>query len=79
MMQERIRPQVNITLHPDILAFIDKEAAHLGMTRSRLIENCLGMVVDDLKILKKMGLLEVVKLIQGFQEQVKKEVFHATR
>lgn len=79
VVKERFRPQVNITLHPDVLAFVDKEAAHLGMTRSRLIENCLMMAVDDLKILKRMGLLDAVKIIQGFQGRIKKELFCAAR
>jgi hypothetical protein len=71
-MRHRVRPQIAITLDEDVLEFIDREAGHLGMTRSRLIENCLMMAVDDLKVLKKLGLLEAVKIIQGFQDRIKK-------
>jgi hypothetical protein len=74
-MKKRLRTQIAITLNSDVLDFIDKESINLGMNRSRLIENCLMMAVDDLKVLKKMGLLEAVKVIQGFQERVKREVF----
>lgn len=75
----RNRPQIAITLDKGVLEYIDKQAGDLGMTRSRLIENCLMMAVDDLKILKKMGLLEAVKIIQGFQERIHQEIFSATR
>ena len=74
-MKKRPRTQIAITLNSDVLDFINKESINLGMNRSRLIENCLMMAVDDLKVLKKMGLLEAVKVIQGFQERVKREVF----
>lgn len=78
-MAERIRPNVNITINADLLRYIDETAEKLGMTRSRLIENCLSMAVDDLKLLKKLGMLDAVRVIQGFQAKVKREIFQATR
>lgn len=72
---QRVRPQIAITLNQEVLEFIDQEAKNLGMTRSRLIENCLLMAVDDLKVLKSLGLIEAVKLIRGFQKKVRREVF----
>jgi hypothetical protein len=79
MTDKRIRPLVTITLDSDVLDFLTREAKALGMSRSKLIENCLLIAVDDLKLVKKLGVLEVVKLVQKIQYRMKKEVFHATR
>jgi len=78
-MTDRIRPQIAITIDGDLLKYIDETAGKLGLTRSRLIENCLAMAVDDLKLLKKLGMLDAVRVIQGFQAKVRKEIFQATR
>jgi metal-responsive CopG/Arc/MetJ family transcriptional regulator len=78
-MISRIRPQIAITIDADLLKYIDEQAAKLGMNRSRLIENCLSMAVDDFKLLKKLGLIDAVRLIDGFQAKVKREIFQATR
>ena len=78
-MTERIRPQIAITINADLLKYIDETAGKLGLTRSRLIENCLSMAVDDLKLLKKLGLIDAVRVIEGFQAKVRKELFQTTR
>ena len=78
-MKKRPRTQIAITLNSDVLDFIDKESINLGINRSRLIENCLLLAVDDLKVLKKLGLIEAVKVIQGYQEKVKHQLKLAQR
>jgi metal-responsive CopG/Arc/MetJ family transcriptional regulator len=78
-MTERNRPQIAITIDGDLLKYVDETAKKLGMTRSKLIENCLAVAVDDLKLLKKLGLIDAVRVIQSFQAKVKQELFAATR
>jgi metal-responsive CopG/Arc/MetJ family transcriptional regulator len=78
-MKNRIRPLVTITIDADVLKFYDKLSDELHMSRSKLIENCLAMAVKDLKILKKMGFVEVVKLIDGFQNKFKYDISWCSR
>jgi len=70
-MKNRNRPLVSITIDADVLKFYDKLSDELKMSRSKLMENSLSLAVKDLKVLKKMGFLEVVKLIDGFQNKFK--------
>lgn len=77
--QTRNRSMIAITLDPSVLAYIDKTAKDLGLTRSRMIENVMVLAVDDLKMLKKLGMIDALRLIRGFQNKVKKERRVATR
>jgi len=70
-MKNRNRPLVSITIDADVLKFYDKLSDELKMSRSKLMENSLALAVKDLKVLKKMGFIEVVKLIDGFQNKFK--------
>jgi len=70
-MKNRKRPLVSITMDADVLKFYDKLSDELKMSRSKLMENSLALAVKDLKVLKKMGFVEVVKLIDGFQNKFK--------
>ena len=70
-MKNRIRPLVTISIDADVLKFYDKLSDELRMSRSKLMENSLALAVKDLKVLKKMGFIEVVKLIDGFQNKFK--------
>lgn len=71
---ENRRVQVSVTLNNNLIEWFDFQAKKLGMTRSRLIENCLGMAVDDLKLLNRLGMIEAVKVIQGFQVKVRRNL-----
>ena len=70
-MKNRNRPLVTISIDADVLKYYDKLSDELKMSRSKLMENSLALAVKDLKVLKKMGFIEVVKLIDGFQNKFK--------
>lgn len=78
-MEGRTRPNINITLDADLLKFIDETAGKLGMTRSRFIENILTVGVDDVKLLKSMGLIGAYRAFKEFQANVKHAMTEATR
>jgi hypothetical protein len=64
-MKRGYRPHATISIDPDVLASAGKKSRALGISQSRLIENCLIMALDDPVLIKKLGLLEVVKLLKG--------------
>ena len=78
-MKNRKRPLVSITMDADVLKFYDKLSDELKMSRSKLMENSLALAVKDLKVLKKMGFVEVVKLIDGFQNKFKSNLDWCSR
>ena len=71
---ENRRVQVSVTLNGDLIDYFDEQAKKIGITRSRLFENCLAMAVDDLKLLRRLGMLDAVKVIQGFQAKVRRDL-----
>ena len=73
--RKRVRPMVAITIDPDVLEFLTKEAERLKMSRSRLIENCLMLSVNDYKILKKVGLIDAAGVLKSFQAKLNSEIF----
>lgn len=78
-MQDRNRSQIAITIDADLLKLVDDTAKKLGITRSKLIENILSIGVDDVKLLKRMGLIGAYNVFKGFQANVKKAMTEATR
>jgi len=78
-MKNRNRPLVTISIDADVLKYYDKLSDELKMSRSKLMENSLAMAVKDLKVLKKMGFVEVVKLIDGFQNKFRYNIDWCSR
>jgi len=76
--EQQPRAQVSITMDTSILEYLDKQAEKLLIPRSRLIENCVLMAVDDIKLLERLGLLDVAKIIRKVQERLKEELKEIT-
>lgn len=73
-MQERIRPQISITVNQGILDEVDRLSEKIGISRSQLINNILTMGVGDVKILEKVGLIDLAAIIRKFQGRVSREL-----
>ena len=73
-MQERIRPQISITVNAEILEEADRLAEKIGIGRSQLINNVLAVGLGDVKLLEKVGLIDLAKAMRTFQVQVRKEL-----
>lgn len=68
------KDQISITLDKAILEYLDKQAVRLHIPRSRLIENCILLAVDDMKLLEKLGLIDAAMIIRKVQDRLKKEL-----
>lgn len=67
---KEVRIKVAITIDRDILEKVDILAQALNLNRSRMVENLLGMALDDTDALKSMGLLELAKIVQRVKTTV---------
>ena len=73
-MSERLTPQIAITINADTLKEIDNLSEKLGINRSRLISNIVEMGVCDVKLLERVGLIDLAKSVREFQRLLKKEL-----
>lgn len=68
------REQVSISLDKTVLEYLDIQSKRLRIARSRLIENCVLVAVDDMKLLEKLGLIDAAIIIKKIQERMRKEL-----
>lgn len=73
-MSERITPQIAITINADSLKELDRLSKKLGINRSKLISNIVEMGVGDVKLLEKVGLIDLANIMRNFQLKVRKEL-----
>jgi len=72
--QERITPQISITVNEPVLKEIDRFSKKFGISRSKLINNILAMGMADAKLLEKVGLIDLANIVRNFQIHMKKEL-----
>lgn len=79
-MAERMsdRIQISIRLDPQVLRYLDRQSEKLNLPRTRLIENCVLVAVDDMKLLEKLWLLDAAKIVRSIQQKMKEELKAAT-
>jgi len=73
-MTEKITPQISITMNGETLKEVDRLSKKLGINRSRLISNIVEMGVCDVKLLEKVGLIDLAKSVRDFQGLLRKEL-----
>jgi metal-responsive CopG/Arc/MetJ family transcriptional regulator len=73
-MTERITPQIAITMNGETLKEIDRLSKKLGINRSRLISNIVELGVCYVKLLEKVGLIDLAKSVRDFQGLLRKEL-----
>lgn len=73
-MFQRITPQIAITINADSLKELGRLSKKLGINRSRLISNIVEMGVCDVKLLERVGLIDLAKAVRNFQGLLRKEL-----
>jgi metal-responsive CopG/Arc/MetJ family transcriptional regulator len=73
-MTKRVRPIIAITINAEVLTEIDRLSLKYGLNRSQLINNILVMGVGNVKLLEKVGLIDLAHMIRNFQSRVSKEL-----
>lgn len=63
---------VNITIDEDLNEWLDETARRLRMNKSRLINNLISMGQDDVKLLDKMGVLDLRDMARKVKEGLMK-------
>ena len=65
---------VTCTLEKSVVDYLNIQAMKLKVPRSRLIENCILMAVEDIKILEKLGLIDAARIIRKIQERLGEDI-----
>lgn len=73
-MEKRVKPQISITVDAEVINEIDRLALKYRLNRSQLIRNILAMGVADVKLLKKIGLIDLAYMIKTFQATISREL-----
>jgi metal-responsive CopG/Arc/MetJ family transcriptional regulator len=73
-MEKRVKPQISITVDAEVINEVDRLALKMGLNRSQLIRNILAMGVADVKLLKKIGLIDLAHMIKTFQASISREL-----
>jgi hypothetical protein len=67
--EEKINVQVNFQLNKDVVDLIDAYGKALGLDRSKMVRNLVLTGLDDAKVLKAVGVLDVVGLIRSLKKK----------
>lgn len=73
-MKKIPKSMIAITINPEVLIEIDKLSSKYGLNRSQLINNILVMGVGEVRLLKKVGLIDLANMIRNFQGRVSREL-----
>jgi len=65
-----MKKKVAISVDENIMAQVDKQAKKLRLNRSQMVQNCLEVALMDLKILKFLGIFDMVRVVMDYQEKV---------
>lgn len=57
--------RIEIRFNSDDLAFIDENAGRLGMTRSHLVRNLIDIGLDDLRLMRRFGLVSLIQFVRN--------------
>jgi len=73
-MKKIPKSMIAVTINPEVLKEVDRLALKMGLNRSQLINNILVMGVGDVKLLEKVGLIDLANMIRNFQTRVSREL-----
>ena len=69
-----MKTKIAITIEAEILEEIDKMAEKLNLNRSQLIENVLSVGLSDARFLKKLGFMDLAKLVMKLKDKLDKRL-----
>jgi metal-responsive CopG/Arc/MetJ family transcriptional regulator len=69
-----MKTKIAITIEAEILEEIDKMAEKLKLNRSQLIENVLSVGLSDARLLKKLGFMDLAKLVMKLKDKLDKRL-----
>jgi metal-responsive CopG/Arc/MetJ family transcriptional regulator len=73
-MKKIPKSMIAVTINPEVLIEIDRLSSKYGLNRSQLINNILVMGVGEVKLLDKVGLIDLANMIRNFQTRVSREL-----
>lgn len=73
-MKKIPKSMIAITINPEVLIEIDRLSSKYGLNRSQLINNILVMGVGEVKLLEKVGLIDLANMVRNFQGRVSREL-----
>ena len=68
-MEEKRKYEVRVRLTKEEMKRIEKVANKLGIPKARLIRNLTLAGLEDAELLEKLGLFDVIKLIEKIREK----------
>lgn len=74
-----MKKQLTVTIDEKIYNDIDKLAKKVGLNRSQMVENLLGVALMDVRILKFVGLIDLAVAVMNLQEKVSKRELRVSR
>jgi metal-responsive CopG/Arc/MetJ family transcriptional regulator len=70
-MEKSLGGKIIVRVNEDDLKEIDQLAKQLGIDRSRMIRNMLSAALDDMRIMRKVGVFSLVRFIR--EKQIRPE------
>ncbi len=67
-------PRVTIYMDPDLLEKVDQLADRMDISRSQMICNLIAMALDDVKMLERLGLIDLAIKLKAFRELFQRKV-----
>jgi metal-responsive CopG/Arc/MetJ family transcriptional regulator len=69
-----MKTKIAITIEVELLEEIGKMAEELKLNRSQLIENVLSVGLSDARLLKKLGFMDIAKLVIKLRDKLDKRL-----
>lgn len=69
-----MKTKIAITIEAELLEKIDKMAGEFDVNRSQFIENLVSVGLSDAELLKKLGFVDVAKLVIKLKDKLDKRL-----
>ncbi len=73
--KEKTKIRVHLMLDPDLVNYIDDLAEKLDMSRSDLIEKFVLLGLDDVKLMDKVGAIDLIIALRAFKDYLYAKLF----
>jgi metal-responsive CopG/Arc/MetJ family transcriptional regulator len=69
-----MKAKIAVTIEAELLEKIDKMADEFDVNRSQFIENVLSVGLSDAQLLKRLGFVDVAKLVIKLKDKLDKRL-----
>jgi metal-responsive CopG/Arc/MetJ family transcriptional regulator len=66
---ENMKIKINVTIEESIVESVDRWAKEFELNRSQMVQNLLSASLADVRLLKKLGLVDLAAIVSRVQKR----------